>query len=116
MLRWTGGSSRTIKWIPFVDFVLDILIIIVLENPENRGEGEKFSLTHERVRGIQSSCQLTGVTKNCSKKNSLKGSQGIYIHEHNTINKLLKDDDQYNLPKLEPVIFKMTRVHVAYLS
>lgn len=41
------------------------LPIIYWKIQKNRGEGEKFSLTGERVRGIQSSCQLTEVPKTC---------------------------------------------------
>lgn len=36
----------------FVDFVLEIFIIIMLEDLENRSEGENFLLVYERVRGI----------------------------------------------------------------
>lgn len=38
----------------FVDFVLEIFIIIMLEDLENRSEGEKFLLIYmyERVKGI----------------------------------------------------------------
>lgn len=52
--------------VPFVDFTLEIPTIIMLEDPENRSEGEKFLLTYmyERVKGIQSA-QPTGATKKC---------------------------------------------------
>ena len=56
--------------VPFVDFALEIPIIIMLEDPENRSEGENFLLAYERVRGIQSN--LLGSQRNVERKIPLK--------------------------------------------